>query len=83
VGKRPTPTERRVLETMLRQMRLDAGLTQEEVAKRLGRKQPFVSKYESGERRLDILEMRAVCDALGVSLAGFARRLEAALAVKP
>jgi transcriptional regulator with XRE-family HTH domain len=82
VGKRPSPSERRVFEAMLREMRISAGLTQEEVARRLGRKQPFVSKYESGERRLDILELRAVCDAIGVSLAGFVRRLESALTTK-
>lgn len=43
-----------------------AGLTQVEVAARLGRPQSFVAKYEGGERRLDIVEFIQVCAALGV-----------------
>jgi hypothetical protein len=35
-----------------------------------------VSKYETGERRLDVIELRAVCAALGVPLQTFLRRLE-------
>lgn len=41
----------------LKQARLDAGLTQVEVAKALGHPQSFVSKCESGERRLDPVEL--------------------------
>jgi transcriptional regulator with XRE-family HTH domain len=41
-----------------------SGLTQAEVSARLGRPQSFVSKYENGERRLDILEFVQVCNAL-------------------
>ena len=43
----------------LRQARTEAGLTQVEVAKRLGRSQSFVTKAETGERRLDVVELRA------------------------
>lgn len=64
------------LRTVLRQVRLDAGLRQVDLAARLGQPQSFVSKYETGERRLDILELRAVCGAVGVSLEDFVRRLE-------
>ena len=42
----------------LRQARLDAGLTQVEVAKALGRKQAWVSKCELGERRIDPLDLQ-------------------------
>ncbi|MBD2460797.1 helix-turn-helix transcriptional regulator [Oscillatoria sp. FACHB-1407] len=41
----------------LRSARLEAGLTQAEVAKRLGQPQPYVSKCESGERRVDVVEL--------------------------
>lgn len=41
----------------LRQARLDSGLTQAEVAARLKRPQSFVSKCESGERRVDVVEL--------------------------
>ena len=62
--------------SLVRQMRLDAGLRQADLAERLRRPQSFVSRYESGERRLDILELRQICVVLGVSLAEFVRRLE-------
>ena len=41
----------------LRVAREETGLTQVEVAKRLGRPQSFVSKCESGERRVDVVEL--------------------------
>jgi transcriptional regulator with XRE-family HTH domain len=41
-----------------------AGMTQMEVAKKLRRPQSFVSKYERGERRLDVVEFVEVTDAL-------------------
>lgn len=53
---------------LLRQLRHDAGLTQMEVAHRLGVPQSFVSKYESGERRLDFVEVAHVSAAVGVPL---------------
>ena len=46
--------------------RQDANLTQEDLASRLGRPQSFVSKYERGERRLDVVEFFEIADALGV-----------------
>jgi ribosome-binding protein aMBF1 (putative translation factor) len=49
---------------ILRELRQQAGLTQVEVAARLGEPQSFVSKYESGERRLDVIELRQVALAL-------------------
>lgn len=47
--------------------RLAGGFTQQEVASRLGKPQSFVSKYESGERRLDVVEFILVCTALDIS----------------
>jgi transcriptional regulator with XRE-family HTH domain len=52
---------------LLRQLREEAGLTQVEVAARLDEPQSFVSKYESGERRLDVIELGQVAEVLGVS----------------
>jgi transcriptional regulator with XRE-family HTH domain len=49
------------------QTRKDAGITQAEISDRLGRPQSFVSKYEGGERRLDVIEFIQVCDALKVN----------------
>lgn len=66
-----------VLLALLKSIRTGAGLTQADMARKLGQPQSFVSKYESGERRLDVLELRQVCRAGGISLAEFVRRLEA------
>jgi DNA-binding transcriptional regulator YiaG len=54
--KGPYVVQRKTLLVLLRQLRSDAGLTQAQLAARLHRDQAFVSKYESGDRRLDILE---------------------------
>ena len=59
---------------LLRQVREEAGLRQIDVADRLDRPQSFVSKYESGERRLDLLELELVCDACDTDLSKFVRR---------
>jgi len=69
----------KVFLALLKQVRLDAGMRQEDVAKRLKKPQSFVSKYESGERRLDILELGEISEAMGLSLAEFVRRLERSL----
>jgi transcriptional regulator with XRE-family HTH domain len=50
----------------LKTARLRAGLSQAELAKRLRRPQTFVSKYELGERRLDVVEFAAAAIAIGV-----------------
>jgi transcriptional regulator with XRE-family HTH domain len=42
-----------------------AGLTQVELASKLGRPQSFVSKYENGERRIDVIEFLDICEAIG------------------
>ena len=71
--------EQKKLQALLRQLRISSGLRQVDLAQRLGVQQSFVSKYESGERRLDWLEVRGVCRVLGVSLQDFVKRLEDAL----
>jgi transcriptional regulator with XRE-family HTH domain len=68
--------QQKKLLVLLRGIRVDAGLTQSELASRLARDQTFVSKYESGERRLDVLELREVCQAIGVEFVTFIRKLD-------
>lgn len=63
----------------LRKAREEKGLTQTEVAERLGQTQSFVSKVERGERRLDIVELRALCIAIGLSLADFVCDVDSAI----
>ena len=62
---------------LLRQVREEAGLRQIDVAQRLDQPQSFVSKYESGERRLDLLELELVCAACDTDLDEFVRRYKA------
>jgi len=52
--------------SLLAKARESAGLTQAELSTRLGKPQSFVSKYETGERRLDVIEFVQVCTELGV-----------------
>ena len=75
--KREDPNERIVL-ALLRTVRQETGMRQVDLADLLRQPQSYVSKYESGERRLDLLELRQVCNALDISLEAFIRRLESA-----
>lgn len=50
----------------LQEARRTKNLTQREVSARLGKPQSYVSKYESGERRLDVIEFLEICEALEV-----------------
>lgn len=52
------------LREWLTEARQARGVTQTELAARLGRQQSFVSKYERGERRLDFVEFLEIADAL-------------------
>ena len=56
-------------------MRLDAQLTQEQLAKKLRKPQTYISKSESGERRLDLIEWLAFCKACGQEPKEFLDRL--------
>ena len=47
--------------------RLELGLTQQEIAARLGMQQQVVSRYETGERRLDAVELVDVANVLGLN----------------
>lgn len=67
----------------LRTARERAGLTQEDIASRLGVTQSFVSKCERGERRLDLIEMRAWSRALGVPFVEFVEDFERASQARP
>lgn len=65
---------------LLRELRQKAGLRQQDLADKIEEPQSFVSKIEIGERRLDILELREICEALGITLVEFVKRLEKRLA---
>lgn len=68
--------EHRRLSALLRDLRDEAGLRQVDVAEALDVPQSFVSKYETGERRLDLIELRQVCQVLGTTLTNLVVRFE-------
>ncbi len=74
--------EERLLRSLLIERREALSLRQIELAHRLGVPQSFVSKYENGERRLDILELRQICLAMEMSLGEFVSKLESVISEK-
>ncbi len=67
---------------VLRKAREDAGLTQTQLAQRIGETQTFVSKCERGERRVDVVELRTFCQAFGLNLKQFVAVLERSMRLK-
>jgi transcriptional regulator with XRE-family HTH domain len=67
-----------VMGRLLRELRQAKGMRQADVAARLGRPQQYVANVEAGGQRLDLWELRRVCEALGVELTDFIRRFERA-----
>lgn len=61
----------KVFTECLRDFRLQSKMTQQELASALGCGQAKISKYEQGQKRLDIVEIRQICNTLGVSLTDF------------
>jgi transcriptional regulator with XRE-family HTH domain len=64
---------------LLRKVREGAGLTQEQIAERLETTQSIISKCERGERRLDVVELKAWCHALNIPLTVFIAEFEKAI----
>lgn len=58
-----TPEHQKLIE-LLTAARIKAGLTQQQLAKKLARPQSYVAKYEGGERRIDIVEFISIARAL-------------------
>lgn len=68
--------EAEILRALLRELRSKKGLTQAELSSALEMPQSYVSKYETGERRLDVIELREVCRPLGVTLRSLVAEFE-------
>ena len=68
--------EHQALQRVLRSLRIEKRLSQAELAQRLQKPQSYVSKYESGERRLDLIELRQICGALNIGLVKFVERFD-------
>lgn len=57
--------EYQALRAILRKARHNAGVTQQQLAERLGKPQSYVAKVEGGERRIDVIEFIAFVRAIG------------------
>lgn len=79
VNKTIFSSKQKLLQKHLKETRIAAGLTQIELAKKLGLRQSFVSKYESGERRLDLVEISEICSALDIPLSQFVKKFESSM----
>lgn len=62
---------------MLKARRVFLGLRQADLAERLATSQTFVSNYEKGERRLDLIELDRICRALDWPLIDFVTEFKA------
>ncbi len=65
----------------LAEARRAAKLSQYDLAERLGMPQYFISKYESGRRRLDVIEFLRIARAIGIDPGEFLRKLESGAGV--
>ena len=71
----PASSHYELFQKALADARQEKGLTQSEVATRLRKPQSYVSKYESGERRLDVIEFLEVCEAMSVNPSSILRKI--------
>ncbi len=69
-----------LLQSLLVEARKAKGLTQAELADALGKPQSFVAKYESGERRIDVVEFVDITAILGVAASNLLAKIEPAVA---
>jgi transcriptional regulator with XRE-family HTH domain len=65
--------------SLLKDIRTNAGLTQIDVSNKLNKPQSYVSKYESGARQFNILEIRQICKVVGIPFITFIQMLEESL----
>jgi DNA-binding XRE family transcriptional regulator len=61
------PKEQTLVGETLAKARLQSGLTQQQLARKLGKPQSFVSAYEAGQRRVDVLEFVRIARAIGAN----------------
>jgi len=66
--RNPYDYQRQILRKILTNIRKNKNIKQIELAKSLNKPQSFISKYENGERNLDLIEINQLCKVLKFSL---------------
>jgi len=82
MSKHPVLDPKQTFLDLLRECRNSSGVSQVELARRLGWAQTDVSKVERGVRRLDVLELRVWVGALGHPLGAFVEELDRQLSTQ-
>lgn len=75
-------SENKALLELIKQFRVQAGLTQAEVSAKLSKSQSFISDVERGSRRLDLIQLRDLCGVLGTDLMTLISEFERTLILK-
>ncbi|MFS3137230.1 helix-turn-helix domain-containing protein [Gluconacetobacter sacchari] len=70
-----SPRQHRLMELLIAARR-GKGLTQATLAERLGKPQSYVAKYETGERRIDVIEFLDITNAIGLDVAALLANLD-------
>jgi predicted transcriptional regulator len=65
INKTVHSSELAAFRALMVETRREAGLTQQQLARRLGKPQSFIAKYEGGERRIDVIEFLEIVRAMG------------------
>jgi transcriptional regulator with XRE-family HTH domain len=81
MASNPWGSQNIILQELLTTIRNDAQLTQKQLASLLGKPQSYVSKYESGERRLTLPEIREIVISCGTDLQSFVLAYEQELSL--
>lgn len=68
-------SDQRIVAALLATVRAECDVTQTELAKRLGKPQSWIGKAEKAARRVDVLELMAICEALRIDPSKFMQRL--------